>query len=163
MPNTLKEYYDKLNKIKTKTPAQNALLRAIKAVNVAGDKLRKPDRYKRVPYVHVEDRDKLMKLHQQVAVAAEAIMKDAKESPAVRELIAKFSALASANYTRLGAYEPDKQPKTLDAIEEEIRTMYLDHSEAELAGKKGDALSSRIPVSFLDNKGNRVNGLFTPK
>ena len=163
MADTLKEYYAQLNKIKTKTPAQNALLRAIKAVNVAGDKLRKPDRYKRIPYVHAEDRDKLMKLHEQVAVAAEAIVKDQKESAAVRELVAKFSALASANYTRLGAYEPDKQPKTLDAIEEEIRTMYLDHSEAELAGKKGDALSSRIPVSFLDNKGNRVNGLFTPK
>ena len=163
MANTLKEYYDKLNKIKTKTPAQNALLRAIKAVNDAGDKLRKPDRYKRIPYVHAEDRDKLMKLHQQVAVAAEAIVKDEKENLAVKELVTKFSALASANYTRLGAYEPDKQPKTLDAIEEETRTMYLDHSEAELAGKKGDALSSRIPVSFLDNKGKRVNGLFTPK
>ena len=163
MPDTLKEYYAKLNKIKTKTPAQNALLRAIKAVNEAGDKLRKPDRYKRVPYLHAEDRDKLMELHKKVAVAAEAIVKDQTESRAVRELVTKFSALASANYTRLGAYEPDQQPKTLDAIEEETRTMYLDHSEAELAGKKGGAISSRIPVSFLDNKGKRINGLFTPK
>ena len=60
MPDTMKEYYAKLNQIKTKTPAQNALLRAIKAVNDAGDKLRKPDRYKRIPYLHADDRDKLM-------------------------------------------------------------------------------------------------------
>ena len=163
MPEKLKELYDRLNKMKHKTPAQNTFLRAIKDVNTASDKLRKPDRYKRIPHLLAQDRDKLMDLHKAVGKAAEAIMKDENESPAVREIVEKFSALASANYSRLGAYEPDKQPKTLDAIEEETRTMYLDHSGKEFAGKKGNALSSRIPVSFHDNKGHKINGLFTPK
>lgn len=163
MPEKLKELYDRLNKMKHKTPAQNAFLQAIKAVNTASDKLRKPDRYKRIPHLLAQDRDKLMDLHKAVGKAAEAIMKDENESPAVREIVEKFSTLASANYSRLGAYEPDKQPKTLDAIEEETRTMYLDHSGEDFANKKGNALSSRIPVSFRNNKGQRVNGLFTPK
>ena len=163
MPEQLKALYERLNKMKNKTPAQNAFLQAIKAVNTASDKLRKPDRYKRIPHLLAQDRDKLMDLHKAVGKAAEAIMKDENESPAVREIVEKFSTLASANYSRLGAYEPDKQPKTLDAIEEETRTMYLDHSGKEFAGKKGNALSSRIPVSFHDNKGHKINGLFTPK
>ncbi len=163
MPEKLKEYYDQLNKVKTKSPALTAMLQAIKNVNTAADKLRKPDRYKRIPYVVAEDRDKLMALHKAVGSAAETLLKSEQESPAVKDIVRKFSALASANYTRLGAYEPDKQPKTLDAIEEETRTMYLDHSSADLAGKKGNALSSRIPISFLNHKGEKVNGFFTAK
>ncbi|MBR6378069.1 MAG: hypothetical protein IKS05_09965 [Oscillospiraceae bacterium] len=163
MPEKLKELYESLNKMRNKTPAQTAFLEAIKAVNTASDKLRKPDRFKRIPYVLAQDRDKLMELHQAVGKAAEAILKDPKERQAVRDLVGKFANLASANYTHLGGYEPDKKPKTLDAIEEETRTMYLDHSAEELSKKKGNALSTRIPVSFLDSKGNRISGVFTPK
>ncbi|MBR6120210.1 MAG: hypothetical protein IKQ04_07825 [Oscillospiraceae bacterium] len=162
-PETMKEYFDRLNKMRNKTPAQIAFLEAVKAVNTASAKLRKPDRFKRIPYVLAQDRDKLMELHRAVGKAAEAILKDQNESQAVRELVEKFANLASANYTRLGGYEPDKKPKTLDAIEEETRTMYLDHSSEELAGKKGNALSTRIPVSFLDSKNRKVEGFFTPK
>ena len=35
MPEKLKELYDRLNKMKHKTPAQNAFLQAIKDVNTA--------------------------------------------------------------------------------------------------------------------------------
>ena len=70
MPEQLKALYERLNKMKNKTPAQNAFLQAIKAVNTASDKLRKPDRYKRIPHLLAQDRDKLMDLHKAVGKAA---------------------------------------------------------------------------------------------
>ena len=45
-PETMKEYFDRLNKMRNKTPAQIAFLEAVKAVNTASAKLRKPDRFK---------------------------------------------------------------------------------------------------------------------
>lgn len=79
-PETMKEYFDRLNKMRNKTPAQIAFLEAVKAVNTASAKLRKPDRFKRIPYVLAQDRDKLMELHKAVGKAAEAILKDQNES-----------------------------------------------------------------------------------
>ena len=95
MPEKLKALYDRLSKVKTKSPALNAMLQAIQNVNTAADKLRKPDRFKRIPYLHAEDRDKLMKLHQAVGSAAEKLLQSEQESPAVKDIVRKFSALAS--------------------------------------------------------------------
>ena len=61
--------------MRNKTPAQIAFLEAVKAVNTASAKLRKPDRFKRIPYVLAQDRDKLMELHRAVGKAAERYLK----------------------------------------------------------------------------------------
>ena len=138
------------------------LIEAVKAVNDYTQSLRRPDRYGRLPLVTESHKNQLRKLHRKVAKLSDALIKG-PDSDELKGMVKKISSLASANYRSLAAYDPSKEQKSLATIEEETRTVTLDLSNAPAPETVGQNLSSRQVVSFLDNKGNPVTGLFTPK
>ena len=163
-PNSLEGLYASL-KAQFRNNEQTALLTALNNVNqyIAG--LRKPDKYKRIPYVTAEDRQRLMQLHEQVAVESEKLLKETK-NPEVRKLMDKIFVLSSHNYTNIAGYDPSQKPKSIDTIEEELRALHFympGKPQKGVAVGLGKTLSERRMISFLDEKGNKVSGVFTPK
>ena len=158
--NTLESLYESL-KTQMKNAEHPALLNALNEINQYTAKLRKPDKYKRIPYVTQADKEKLMELHERVAAESETVLKQ-NNSKEVKQLMEKIFALSSKSFTNISGYDPSLKPKSVDTIDEELRALHLDmgRSKTKAVGK---TLSQRKIISFLDEKGRRVNGVFTPK
>ena len=164
-PNSLEGLYTALRN-QFKNTEQPALLEALDAVNKYTATLRKPDKYKRIPYVTEADKQELIRLHKKVAEESEKLLSGSPNKD-VREIMNKIFALSSRNFTNISAYDPAAKPKSIDTIDEEVRALHLDMPEKPKAGSLattvGKTLSQRKMISFLNEKGKKVNGLFTPK
>ena len=149
MPNeNLQQLYQELDKTKNKTAFLEGLLASIKKVNDYTEEMRKPDRYQRIPYVSAEQKKRLMELHKEVAAAANGLLQSEGETKAVKDIVKKLSGLAGANYSALAAYDPNNEKKTLDAIEEQTRTLHLDMRGVPEMNKMGGGLSERQVISL---------------
>ena len=144
------------------SPQHQELVQAIRNVNDYTKSLREPDRYGRIPYVSGTNRQNLMKLHRSVAQKAEAVLRGS-DGNEVKDIVRKISALSSANYTQVAGYNPANGPKTLATIEEEVRTLNLDLRGTPESERRGSNMSSRQVLTFMDEKGRPITGLFTPK
>ena len=161
---TLEELYKELNEAKNKTFRQTELLTAIQNINEYTLELRRPDRFGRIPYVTAEQKQRLMELHKRVAEDAAKLLEDDNEKKHVKAVVKQISALASSNFTQVAGYNPPKEEKTLDTLEEEARVLTLDTRGMETGKERlGGALNSRQVLSFLNPDGQKVTGIFTPK
>lgn len=120
---------------------------------------------RKLPLVTAQDKTRLMELHKAIGSAAEEVLKDKGESKALKDIVKKITALSSGSYQALLQYDPVKEPKTLSSLEEEVRTLTIHQGSVLLGGAEtlGGAQSERVPLSFLDGKGNRISGVFSKK
>lgn len=160
---TIKDLYKQLSQAETLTAAHVELNWAIEELERAAEAFRRFLGRKQLPRVKAADRENLMRLHREIGLKAEALLAG-NDRPAVKELVRKLEALSAANYRALLEYDPAKKPLTLDSIEEGSRTLTLHLGpEENNAESWGGALSERRPLSFYDEKGNKISGLFTKK
>ncbi len=142
-----------------------ALLQALQTYDAQTGNFRQLRGRKKLPLVTARDKTSLMELHKAIGVAADAVLQDDAEPQELREIVKKITALASGSYNALLQYNPAKEPKTLASLEEDVRTLTIHQGNVVLGG--ADALSGaqseRVPLSFLDDKGNRISGVFSKK
>ena len=148
-------------KAQFKNMEQPELLDALNEVNQYTAKLRKPDKYKRIPYVTQEQKQELMRLHERVAEESEKVLKQDKNKD-VQKIMEKIFALSSKSFTNISGYDPNVKPNSVDTIDEELRALHLDMG-ASKTRTVGKTLSQRKMIAFLDEKGKTVRGVFTPK
>lgn len=160
---TLQELYQQLREAEQPSPAHNELIQAIDALHQATLPFRRFQGRKKLPTVKARDKARLMELHQQIGVKAEALLAGG-DSQALKELVKKIAALSSLNYNALLQYNPNV-PRTLDSLEEESRTLVLHVGRDEFgqAQNLGAALSERMPLALYNDQGKKINGLFTKK
>ena len=121
---TIKDLYKQLSQAETLTAAHVELNWAIEELERAAEPFRRFLGRKQLPTVKAADREKLMRLHREIGLKAEALLAG-NDRPAVKELVRKLEALSAANYRALLEYDPAKKPLTLDSIEEGSRTLTL--------------------------------------
>ena len=162
MPETIQDVIQELRQSQELSPQHQELLQAIDALERASAPFRRFRRRSKLPLVKAADRARLMGLHQQIGRKAEALL-EGEDGPHLKNIVRKLSNLASQNYRALLRYDPT-QPKLLDSIEEEARTLVIHVGNDEIKNKKwGANLSQRTPLSIFDNRGNKITGMFTEK
>lgn len=142
-----------------------ALLDALRNYDTQTANFRQIRSRRKLPLVTAQDKTRLMELHKAIGSAAEEVLKDKGESKALKDIVKKITALSSGSYQALLQYDPVKEPKTLSSLEEEVRTLTIHQGSVLLGGAEtlGGAQSERVPLSFLDGKGNRISGVFSKK
>ena len=157
--------YRQLAEAEEVSPAHGELLRAMEALHQAALPFRRFQGRRKLPLVKARDKTNLMNLHQQISEKAEALLQGENEAKEVKELVRKIAALSSKNYNALLLYNPARAPKTLDSLEKMSQTMILhaNREEFDKANKLGANLSERMPLAFMNDKGNKVVGVFTKK
>ena len=164
MAPTFQELFQQLKTMQDRSPDQEALITALERLEQRALPLRRFQGRKQLPTVKVQDRNELLNLHQAVGNAAEQLLNSEQESKELKDMVRKLSALSSQNYKALLQYDPAKRPRSLEAIEEGVRTITLHVGKDELQDNTlGANLSERMPLAFYDEKGNKISGVFTKK
>ncbi|MBR6119702.1 MAG: hypothetical protein IKQ04_05220 [Oscillospiraceae bacterium] len=162
MPETIQDVIQELRQSQELSPQHQELLQAIDALEQASAPFRRFRRRSKLPLVKAADRARLMGLHQQIGRKAEALL-EGEDGPHLKNIVRKLSNLASQNYRALLRYDP-KEPKTLDSLEAEARTLVVHVGAGEIKNQKwGKNLSQRTPLAIYDSKGKKISGLFTEK
>ena len=162
---TLQELLQQLQQQAEPSEKHRALLAALQNYDLRTARFRQLRGRKKLPLVTARDKNELLALHRAVGRAAEDVLGDQNEPQALREIVKKITALSSASHNALLRYDPAKEPKTLASLEEDVRTLTIHQGSVVLGGADtlSGAQSERVPLSFLDAKGNRISGVFTKK
>ena len=165
-PNELKEFqdfYEELSQQQGQGPEYILFLQAMENVNAKMSALYQKDKYGRIPLVSEEDRQQLIKLHEDLGEAAEkAILKaDTLEKP-VLDTLKKLNGLNNMYRSAMRNFDP-KEKKALHTIHEEMRTPVIDTRDTTLKAQLGGAISKRQPLTFLDPRGKEITGVFIPE
>ena len=159
----LQEYLNTLQNNHGDSVEHVNLVAAINTLLFYTESLRVPDAYGRIPYVTAKDRQSLMDMHKNIAEKADAILGSNDETAEVKDLVRKISALSSASFAQFSAYDPEVKRKSVDTIEEEVRMLNVDLRGTPDPERMGANMSSRQVLSFMDENGKVITGLFTPK
>ena len=135
---------------------------AVKAADDAMSALHRRDRFGRIPILTGDRRDELVRLHEALGREAEALIAGNAVPEEHKDAVKKLAALGSANLRHLRNYDP-AEPRSLPELLEDVRTLTLDTRGAQLKKKLGSAQNSRQPLTFLDDKGREIVGIFTPR
>ena len=162
---TLQELFDELQQQAEPTKKHQALIQALQNYEAQTAGFRQTRGRSKLPLVTARDKTNLLALHQDIGKAAEAVLGDENEPQALRDIVKKITALSSGHHNALLQYDPAKNPKTLSSLEEDVRTLTIHQGNVVLGGADamGGVQSERAPLSFLDNNGNRISGVFTKK
>ena len=144
-----------------KNAAYQGFLNAVKNAEDQISQLHAQDRYGRVKKMTREDCNGLMKLLKQVGLKAEDVYRNETDAE-TRQLVKKITALAAGSHRALLAYD-EKNTMSLPALLHEVRTLTLDTRGVALKTKVGGAISSRQTLTFLDDKGREISGVFIPR
>lgn len=159
---TLRQLKSKLEALVKTNPNYASFLEAVTAAETEISRLHRPDPNGRIPRMTGEDRSSLMRLHREIGMRAEAVLRSSANKTQT-DLVKKITALAAGSHRALALYDPESAPKTLPALLEELRTLSLDTRGIALRSKLVYETNARQPISFLDSKGREFNGVFTPK
>ncbi|MBR6119523.1 MAG: hypothetical protein IKQ04_04305 [Oscillospiraceae bacterium] len=165
--------YDELRTLSAKLKEANNLRYAafLTAVDEAAAEMKRmntQDAFGRLPLLKKEDRQKLLDLLQAIGNAAQALNQEENalelegQQENARQLAEKISALAAADHKALLAYDP-AEPKSLPTLLEEMRTLTVDARGSVLGTAMTNMQNQRQPLTFLDDKGREITGVFTPK
>lgn len=155
------QFYDQIKQNEL-LPVFQPFFAAVKAADDAMSELHRRDRYGRVPLLTAKKRDALLRLHETLGREAEALIAGNAVPEEKKDAVKKIAALASSNYRHLRSYDP-AEPRSLPELLEEVRTRTLDTRGTELKDKLGNAQNSRQPLTFLDDRGREITGVFTPR
>ena len=144
------------------SPEYQGFLQAIADAEDAITQMNKTDNYGRIPIVDGAKRLELMRLYREIGMKAENVFRSDADKTR-RELVKKITALAAGNHRALNSFDPEKERKTLPALLSRVRTLTLDARGAALQSTIGNQSNQRQPITFLDDKGRQISGVFTPK
>lgn len=165
-PNELKAFldlYEELSKPEGQTPEYAAFLDALDKVNQKMSALYQPDNYGRIPLVTEADRADLIRLHEDLGVAAEkALLKPDSMDKETADTLKKLNGLNNMYRSAMRGYDP-KEKKALHTIHEEMRAPVIDTRDTQLKAQLGGAVSKRQPLTFLDPRGKEITGVFIPE
>ena len=159
--NSFMQYYAKLEEASQKSQEYEQFLTAVKNAEDRMKEFHEIGQMGSVKMLSEDDKKELMNLNLQIGNAGENVLKS-EENEELRTLVRKVSSLASGNYNALQEYDP-AEPETLPEILEDVRTMKLDTRNSMLKAKVGAGQNARQPVTFVNDKGQTVTGVFTPK
>lgn len=159
---TLQRLQEQLRKKVGENPAYREFLQAVNDTEVQFTSLHRRDRYGRIRRLDSQERNSLMRRLHQIGLKAEGVYQN-ETNESAKQLVKKITALAAGYHRTLLSYEPDKDPKSLPELLEETRTLTLDTRGAVLKEKLGSAQNARQPLTFLDDKGREIVGVFTPR
>ena len=157
----LKQLSERLLEKAGKNAAYQGFLNAVKNAEDQISQLHAQDRYGRVKKMTREDCNGLMKLLKQVGLKAEDVYRNETDAE-TKQLVRKITALAAGSHRALLAYD-EKNTMSLPALLHEVRTLTLDTRGVALKTKVGGAISSRQTLTFLDDKGREISGVFIPR
>ena len=159
---TMQELLDQLQARQIRSANQNVLIQALRDYDEQTKAFRQLRGRSKLPLVTARDKTRLMELHKAVGVAADSVLGNEGEPEELKAIVRKITALSSANYNALVQYDPAKNPKTLSSLEEDVRTLTIHQGNVVLGGADSlsGAQSDRVPLSFLDDKGKRISGVF---
>lgn len=135
---------------------------AVKQADDAMSALHRRDRYGRIRLLGAEERERLMQLHEALGLEAERLLADGAIPVKRKDAVRKIAAIGAANYRHLRSYDP-KERMTLPELLEDVRTLTIDTRGTTLKEELGSEQNKRQPLSFLDDKGRVITGLFTKK
>lgn len=141
-------------------PSYKAYLDAVRNAEREIARLHTPDGFRRIPAVTQESRQRLMELHRKIGQAAEGVYRSEGNEERKR-LVKKITALAAGNHRALQRYDP-QEPKSLPELLESVRTLKVDTRGSVLREPVGANQNKRQPLTFLDEQGREITGLFTP-
>ena len=150
-----------LDKLEAEKLAAKPLADAVKKVEDRVKELHRPNSRGVYPAVTDEIRQELMKMYLDVGTEAKKLM-DSDISDDVRSMTGKLGMLASRNYRTFLEYHPGKAPRPISHILEDTRTITIDLSDGK-TDQVGSKQSERMAISYLNEKGENVSGVFTPK
>ena len=116
----------------------------------------------RIPAVSERGRRQLLGAHMMIAQASENLL-STELSQELRDKVVSLVNIASKNQRALKAYDPVKDPKSMPSLLEDARAVKVDTRGTELSESLGGVQSRRQPIIYIDDKGKKVAGVFTPK
>ena len=162
-PNELQQFHELTEEIKAMGQESPEYRTFAAAISATDEKLSALNRKVNGSYPVVTDRDQrvLAGAHATIGQAGEQLLAKGV-SDELKQKVLKLMDVAAKNARMLKAYNPDKERKTLPRLLEDAQTVTLDTRGAELFDTMAGAQSSRQPVSYLDDQGKKVTGVFTP-
>ena len=146
------------------TPQYKVFVASISAAEQKMAALHQTKRNKLAPVLSAQDRIDLLNLHRKIGQAAELLLgAQPRPDEALRKKARKLTAITANNYRTIKAYDPAKEEKSLPELLEDARAVTLNLQDAELEDTMSGNLSKRQPISYLNDKGKKVTGVFTPK
>ena len=156
------QFYEQMRQNDQLLPFFQPFFNAVKAADDAMSALHRRDRYGRISLLTGEKRDELVRLHEALGREAEALIAGDAVPEEHKDAVKKLAALGSANLRHLRNYDP-AEPRSLPELLEDVRTLTLDTRGVSLKNKLGSAQNSRQPLTFLDDRGREITGIFTPR
>lgn len=159
---TIQKLKKQLESLVGQKPEYQRFLEAVGAAEAKLAQYHTQDRYGRLPLMTKENLKELMRLHLEIGKTAEGVFRG-NEDPNVSRIVKRITSLAAGNHRAMLLYEPEKGLKTLPSLLAGARTLTIDTRGVALKTKMSGQMSSRQPITFLDDKGQEHTGLFTPK
>ena len=156
------EAVQEVKDLNLKTPAYEFFLSTVTAAENKMEALHKTKRNRLAPVLTDADRRELLQLHAKIGHAAEIIIQS-KPDPELGKKVRKLTALAAGNYRTIKAYDPAKEAKSLPELLEDARAVTLNTSGVQMEEGMGGRQSERRPIAYIDEKGNKIAGVFTAK
>ena len=118
-----------------------------------------------VPPLEKKDKDALMQAILNTAKLGETFLADVqrqggKLTTGTPGLVSRMQSMMSQDYETLSLYDPKDMEMTLPEIQQDARTQVIDLRGVAI-GRMGNAQSSRLPMTVVDEKGVRRSGVFT--
>lgn len=159
---TIQQLKKHLEALVGQDPSFQAFLDAVKDAEEEISRLHGQDAYGRVPQMTREDRNGLLRLLREIGTKAEGVLRN-EDDKTRKDLVKKITALAAGNHRALLHYDPETEPETLPSVLSEVRVLTLDARGTALKSSVSNSANARQPVTFLDDKGREITGVFTPE
>lgn len=157
----LNQLYSQLASQAGNNEAYAQFVQSVRLVNEKQKQLNTRDRFLRAPLMTEQDKQEMIGLLNGIGAAAAPLLANAPEG-AIKETVKKITALAAGENRAMHAYDP-KKPDTLSNILEDARTLKVDLRGLKLKDKVSGNLNQRQPITFVDDKGREITGVFTKK
>ena len=165
MPNegsTVRDIYRHLKKMEEQSTEYRAFLDALKNLDDMLGELNTTDKYGALPKVNQKAYARLQELYAALGQAGETFLAAQAGSDAVKAQSKRLLTLASGDLRALNAYDPQGEPKSIQDIAREGRTITLDVGDQKLS-TVGQMFSTRVPLTVNLPDGKKLEGVFTPK
>lgn len=138
---------------------------SLKQLNEIMDHYYTPDAEGNVDTLEQDGKDKLMEAIIETATLGETFLADIANNgknlnKGVPGIVSSVQSMMSQDYETLALYNPKNMELTLPEIQQDARTQVIDLRGVKI-GKMGNAQSSRLPMTIVDEKGMKTSGVFT--
>lgn len=140
-------------------------VKSLRELNNTMDQYYTPDADGNVPSIEQDGKDKLMDSILKTATAGETFLASIANNggnlnKGTAGLVGSVQAMMSQDYETISLYNPKTMEMSLPELQQDARTQVIDLRGVKI-GKLGNAQSSRLPMTVVDEKGMKTSGVFT--